>query len=457
MEDSVITSCISQGIVKWSDIADRINGRIGKQCRERWFNHLDPTLKKGDWSEGEDAVLVEAQRRWGNCWTKIARLLNGRSENAVKNRWNSATRRRAKDGSGSMSTGNGGNYSQAFNYIGQPTSGEGSDHSVSAVLREARKQALKIVDAAVAKEEREARANGSGGKKKTTAGANPTEDEDDSISLSKGQRVALHVGGTNSATAIGGYDEDVLVDSDFLNFDAPPSSSSAANNDSSVDDDERMDQTDESTRGGSDGSPRDNNDNGTSFATVTAEASSSDDENNKCHQQAAVNHVTMPSSDDDDQNQDDDADDDHSLSTTLLNMSLDNDSDLMIEVGLTLIGDSSKERARLLSIPLRTSGSFGFGQDEEEEGEGVPSSSFAGDRRSISPLPALNLSGGERPDEDSQSSGEGGEEEEEEDVDPNQLNADQSIGGDDLSTDLAQFMGSQDLEWSINNNEDEER
>ena len=78
----------------WMQIAERIPGRIGKQCRERWTNHLDPNLKKGGWTHEEDTILAEAQQRWGNAWTKIAKLLPGRAENAVKNRWNSAFRRK---------------------------------------------------------------------------------------------------------------------------------------------------------------------------------------------------------------------------------------------------------------------------------------------------------------------------------------------------------------------------
>ena len=50
-----------QGMTKWRDIAARVTNRIGKQCRERWDNHLDPALSKSPWSEEEDLRLIEAQ------------------------------------------------------------------------------------------------------------------------------------------------------------------------------------------------------------------------------------------------------------------------------------------------------------------------------------------------------------------------------------------------------------
>jgi len=96
-EDGIVLEMVNKyglGNIKWSVIAHQLTGRLGKQCRERWFNHLDPDLKKESWSLEEDNVLMEAQATMGNRWCQIAQLLPGRSENAVKNRWNSAMRRK---------------------------------------------------------------------------------------------------------------------------------------------------------------------------------------------------------------------------------------------------------------------------------------------------------------------------------------------------------------------------
>lgn len=95
-EDTVILQCMRSGLTKWSEIAERIPGRLGKQCRERWLNHLDPSVSKSAWSIEEDRALLAGQARHGNAWAKIADLLPGRSENSVKNRWNSAAMARLR-------------------------------------------------------------------------------------------------------------------------------------------------------------------------------------------------------------------------------------------------------------------------------------------------------------------------------------------------------------------------
>jgi len=79
--------------VKWSSVAMHLPGRLGKQVRERWQNHLDPCLTKEPWAEEEDQLLISLQAVMGNRWSEIARAFTGRSENSVKNRWNSKQRK----------------------------------------------------------------------------------------------------------------------------------------------------------------------------------------------------------------------------------------------------------------------------------------------------------------------------------------------------------------------------
>ena len=63
------------------------------QCRERWHNQLDPNIKRGPWTLEEDQLLLRAHSEHGSKWSLIAKCLPGRTDNSIKNRWNSALRR----------------------------------------------------------------------------------------------------------------------------------------------------------------------------------------------------------------------------------------------------------------------------------------------------------------------------------------------------------------------------
>ena len=63
------------GNIKWSVIAAELPGRLGKQARERWYNHLDPGLNKGPWTEAEDTLIMGMQADMGNRWCEIAKHL----------------------------------------------------------------------------------------------------------------------------------------------------------------------------------------------------------------------------------------------------------------------------------------------------------------------------------------------------------------------------------------------
>jgi hypothetical protein len=85
----------------WNKIAEAVPGRSGKQCRERWINHLAPSanIVEGIFTEEEDKIIIREQKRIGNKWKSISSdFLPGRTENAVKNRWHLVLKKQNLEG-----------------------------------------------------------------------------------------------------------------------------------------------------------------------------------------------------------------------------------------------------------------------------------------------------------------------------------------------------------------------
>ncbi|TKW13657.1 hypothetical protein SEVIR_5G115600v4 [Setaria viridis] len=93
------------GVSTWSSVAQLAGlRRSGKSCRLRWMNYLRPDLKKEPISKREEEIIISLQRSLGNRWSAIAARMPGRTDNEIKNYWNSRIRKRlnaaAKSGGG---------------------------------------------------------------------------------------------------------------------------------------------------------------------------------------------------------------------------------------------------------------------------------------------------------------------------------------------------------------------
>jgi hypothetical protein len=87
------------GIKRWPIVSHKMLKHFGgpsktaNQCRTRWMNVLSPVNSAVQWSKAEDLLMFEKQKLFGNKWSKISKLMKGRSENTIKNRFYSIARK----------------------------------------------------------------------------------------------------------------------------------------------------------------------------------------------------------------------------------------------------------------------------------------------------------------------------------------------------------------------------
>nr|XP_043635074.1 transcription factor GAMYB-like [Erigeron canadensis] len=99
-EDAILVDYVNKhGEGNWNAVQKHSGlSRCGKSCRLRWANHLRPDLKKGAFTPEEERRIIELHAKMGNKWARMAVELPGRTDNEIKNFWNTRTKRRQRAG-----------------------------------------------------------------------------------------------------------------------------------------------------------------------------------------------------------------------------------------------------------------------------------------------------------------------------------------------------------------------
>ncbi|XP_065875670.1 transcription factor MYB101 [Euphorbia lathyris] len=99
-EDAILMEYVRKhGEGNWNSV-QKNSGlmRCGKSCRLRWANHLRPNLKKGSFTPDEERIIIDLHAKLGNKWARMASQLPGRTDNEIKNFWNTRMKRRQRAG-----------------------------------------------------------------------------------------------------------------------------------------------------------------------------------------------------------------------------------------------------------------------------------------------------------------------------------------------------------------------